>query len=250
MSYDRESYWNDVASNIRDRGEANIIAGDDEPYYRYKRELFLQLFHSIDFKGKSVLEIGSGPGGNLYELSSKGCSRIVGVDISSHMIELSTRLLQGKNIELKKIDGVHLPFDDKSFDIVFTSTVLQHNTDESQLQQLAAEISRVTKSQLILFERIEKTIKGHQTNTGRPVDFYAALFSPFKLSEIKFLKIQASYFVCGIIRKAFNSGKRKEGASLSRLSHVLESATLPVTKVLDRILPSERDLAMLRFERK
>ena len=249
--YDREAYWDKVAEEISSRNDLKIIAGDDEPYYRYKRKLFLQLFDTVDCSNKSVLEIGSGPGGNLDYLVSKGCSKIAGVDISPQMVQLSKKLLEGKNVEITKIDGTHLPFGKNNFDIVFTSTVLQHNTDEEKLKQLLEEIGRVSAREVILFERIERTIRGHETNLGRPVDYYATLLKPagFSLIEAKFLPIQASYYTCGAIRKIFNKKNRGEGEPISKLSHVLESFTLPVTSLLDQMVPSKRDLGMLRFQK-
>jgi len=50
--YHPEPYWNEVAKRISRREKAKIIAGDDEPYYRYKREKFLKLFDKIDFRIK------------------------------------------------------------------------------------------------------------------------------------------------------------------------------------------------------
>lgn len=128
--YNPELYWNAVAENISSRQDLKIIAGDDEPYYRYKRRRFLELLNTINFSDKTVLEIGSGPGGNLAFIYEKDCEKIVGVDISQQMVDLSKQLLTGKNIDVIKINGKDLPFADKSFDIVFTSTVLQHNTNE------------------------------------------------------------------------------------------------------------------------
>ena len=64
-NYHPELYWSDVAERIDSRDERNIIAGDDEPYYRYKRQRFLKLFNSVDFNDKNVLELGGGPGGNI-----------------------------------------------------------------------------------------------------------------------------------------------------------------------------------------
>jgi ubiquinone/menaquinone biosynthesis C-methylase UbiE len=250
--YNTEAYWDKVAQEIGSREDLKIIAGDDEPYYRYKRKLFLQLFDTIDFSNKSVLEIGSGPGGNLHHLSQKGCSKIAGVDISPQMVELSKKLLEGKGVEITKIDGLHLPFDNNSFDIIFTSTVLQHNTDDEKLKQLMTEIGRVAAKEVILFERIERTIKGHETNLGRPVGYYEAIMNQggFSLAETKFLPLQASFFTCGAIRKVFNRSDRKEGEPISRLSYSLESIALPVTRLLDKVIPSRRDLGMLRFKKK
>jgi SAM-dependent methyltransferase len=250
-SYNTENYWNTVAKEINNREGINIIAGDDEPYYRYKRKLFLQLFDTIDFGNKSVLEVGSGPGANLDYLSNKGCKEIAGVDISIEMMELSKKILQNKNIEVLKIDGMKIPFDNSHFDIVFTSTVLQHNTDEIKLKELIMDICRVSKSDVIIFERIEKKIKGRESNLGRPVEYYASLFKKnnFTLAHTSFLKIQVSYFVCGIIRKLFNRKNRKEGEPISGVANFLQIISLPITKVLDKIIPSHRDLGMLHFKR-
>jgi SAM-dependent methyltransferase len=250
-NYDKEHYWDSVAKNIEGRRDLNIIAGDDEPYYRYKRKLFVELLDTLPFEGKVVLEIGCGPGGNLDYLSYKNCKELVGVDISNEMVSLAKKLLQNKNVQILKIDGHSLPFEDNYFDIVFTSTVLQHNTDENELAQLSKSMSRVTNCTLIIFERIESRIKGHTTNLGRPVKYYQDLFGMYglKLISSKFLQLQASYLVSGVIRKIFNKKSRKEGESISKLAFVLETVTLPVTKLIDKIIPSKRDLAMLVFEK-
>jgi hypothetical protein len=165
------------------------------------------------------------------------------------MVELSKKLLQDKPVEVIKVDGVHLPFEDRSFDVVFTSTVLQHNTDEEKLKRLMSEIGRAAASEVILFERIEKKVKGHDTNQGRPVTYYEAIMKQagFTLVETKFLPIQASFYTCGAIRKVFNSSTRKEGEPISGFSNVLETITLPFTSLLDQVIPSKRDLGMLRF---
>ena len=64
-NYQPEPYWSEVANRIKSRKGESIIAGDDEPYYRYKRKKFLSMLNSVNFKEKSVLEIGCGPGGNF-----------------------------------------------------------------------------------------------------------------------------------------------------------------------------------------
>jgi ubiquinone/menaquinone biosynthesis C-methylase UbiE len=134
-SYHPENYWDNVAGEIASREDLTIIAGDDEPYYRYKRKRFLDLFRTLDFSGKSVLEIGSGPGGNLEVVHAMGARMVAGADISSQMISVARHNLAGKNIQLVKINGRELPFPGQSFDIVFTSTVLQHNTNEEILSR-------------------------------------------------------------------------------------------------------------------
>jgi ubiquinone/menaquinone biosynthesis C-methylase UbiE len=248
--YHPEHYWDTVAENIKARENLKIIAGDDEPYYHYKRRRFLNLLNTIDFTDKTILEIGSGPGGNLEFIYNKGCKKITGVDISKQMILLSKELLSGKNIDIIKINGTDLPFEDKAFDIVFTSTVLQHNTNEEELHHLINEICRVAKDEVLLFERIEKKIKGHETNLGRPISYYERLLkeNDFKLTTSNAMPIQVSYLVCGAIRKLFNRSNRKEGEPLSRFSIALEKLLLPVTSKLDKIALRKRDVMLLEFK--
>ncbi len=108
--YHPEPYWNEVAKRISRREEEKIIAGDDEPYYRYKREKFLKLFDKIDFQDKIVLEVGSGPGGNLFEILKKQPKELHGVDISHGMVDLSRKILNRKRVVINKTDGQNLPF--------------------------------------------------------------------------------------------------------------------------------------------
>jgi ubiquinone/menaquinone biosynthesis C-methylase UbiE len=250
-SYNPETYWDEVAKNIETRSDHPIIAGDNEPYYRYKRTRFLALFDTITVENRKVLEIGPGPGGNLLYLSDRGCAELAGADISTTMIELSKKNIGGRNIQLQKIDGTQLPFNTDDFDLVFTSTVLQHITDEIKLRELIKEACRVSRDEIVIFERIEKKIKGHETNIGRPIGYYTGLFTSngFKLVSTRFLSTRASYYVCGMIRKLFNRPHKKEGEPASRLTSTLQRITLPVTKLLDRILPGHNDQCMLRFKK-
>ena len=250
--YHPEHYWDNIASRIAARKGIKIIAGDDEPYYRYKRKRFLELLGKMDFASKAVLEVGSGPGGNLDFIYNKGCRRITGVDISGQMVALSRDLLKGKDIEVLKINGTVLPFEDSTFDCVFTSTVLQHITDERLLQQLCREICRVSKGEVWLFERVEDKIKGHESNIGRPVGYYKQLLklNGFELTGVQALPVQVSFYVCGVIRKVFNSKLRNEGEPLSKLAVALQKAFLPVTSLLDTVFPSKRDVTLFKFNKK
>lgn len=250
-TYHPETYWNEVAGKISRREEGHFIAGDDEPYYRYKRRKFLQIFNSIDLHNKEVLEVGCGPGGNLAVAVKQNPSRLVGADLSGQMLALAKKNLEGKPVELHLIPDHRFPFTDDSFDTVFTSTVLQHTTTETELAATVSEMCRVSRSDVYIFERIEKKIKGNESCLGRTVEFYEQLFleSGFVLAEKKFLFIQASYVMAGLTRKLLNRRRRREGERLTKLSLWLQRLLLPVTKVIDRIAKAERDLAMLHFKK-
>lgn len=250
-SYNPETYWSEVGQRIQERGDGNVVAGDDTPYYRYKRLRFLEMLHSADFKDKIIMEIGHGPGGNLAEVLKKNPAKINGVDISDTMIELAKQNLSSELISFQKTDGVTIDYPAQSQDLVFSATVLQHNSDEDMMKAMLKEMLRVSKDKVIIFERIEKTIKGDDLCVGRPVEYYAGIAKEmgFELVETEFINIQVSYLVCGAIRKVFNPGNRKEGESLNGFSIFLQKTLLPITKLLDKIFTSKRDLGKLVFER-
>ncbi len=250
-AYHPEPYWSDVAKRIDSRGGNNVIAGDDEPYYRYKRQRFLEMLRTVDFKGKAVLEIGSGPGGNLKEIHRHQPSKLVGADISSEMIKVASSHLP-KDINLVKIDGTSLPFEDKSFDIVFTATVLQHNTNDTMMKQIASEAFRVSGKEVFLFERIESQLKGDDLCMGRPVSYYAEIAEQngFELVDTSFINIRTSYYVSGSIRKLLNPSSRVEGEPFTPYALLAQKVTLPVTKILDKIFTSKKDIAKMHFVRK
>ncbi len=250
-AYNPEIYWSKVAHRIDDRSDGSVIAGDDEPYYVYKRVKFIEMLDDLDVKGKDVLEVGSGPGGNLLHLNSQNAKSLTGVDISEKMIELSRRNCPD-SIKFFKTDGAEFPLSYGQFDIVFSATVLQHITDEVMLRSVIGEMCRVAGSKVVLHERIEKEIKGDELNYGRPIAWYTQFFenNNYELVSSRFLNVNISYYVCGAIRKTFDSKDRNEGEPVSRLSSIFQKVVLPVTKVLDRVFKAKRGLAKLEFVRK
>lgn len=249
QSYHPEPYWSEVAERIAGREGRNVIAGDDEPYYRYKRERFLDLLHSVDFSAKRVLEVGPGPGGNLSEVLKHNPASLHGADISRNMIELASKHLKDPRVTLTKIDGRNLPFKDGSFDIVFTATVLQHNTDEAMLKQILSEICRVSGEQVILFEMVAPKVSGDALCMSRPPAYYAALCADhgFQLRELRYINIFVSYLLAGFTRKALNPRGRAEGEPLTGLSLAAQRLGLPLTKLLDRVFTARRDVAKMAF---
>lgn len=250
--YHPEPYWSEVAKRIKAREDKNVIAGDDEPYYRYKREKFVKLLKSLSFKDQSVLEVGCGPGGNLSEICPSKPAHLVGVDISQDMIDLAKKNVQCEGVELIKIDGQGLPFEDKTFDLCFTATVLQHNTDHQMMETILRDLCRVSKKYVVLFEHIDQNgISGDDLMRGRPVQVYADICNAcgFELVKKDFININVSYFVCGAIRKLLNPRTRQEGEPLTPFSVSLQKLTLLITKPLDNVFRSERDLGKLVFKR-
>ncbi len=90
--YDPERYWGQVGSHISERAAPSVLAGDDEPFDQLKRRKFVErMLGKLPIAGKSCLEVGCGPGGNLVELQRLGPARLAGVDISQTMVDLAAR---------------------------------------------------------------------------------------------------------------------------------------------------------------
>lgn len=190
--HDLESYWNNTAEHIKRYRIKELltkgIVGTLNPWFTYKKSRILKVLDRIEVKDKRVLEVGCGTGFNCRYLMKKG-AKIIGVDISSKMIELAREAAtyEGLNIPFYKIDGSHLSFQDGSFDLVFTVTVLQHILDEKMLDELLKSISRVTKKEgeAIIFEDVSVRAQKNSTYISRTRDDYITLFksNDFKLAS-------------------------------------------------------------------
>lgn len=80
--------------------------------------------------GMTLLDCGCGPGDltlGLAEVVEPGAA--VGIDLEPSMIEqaiASANLRQVPNVHFQTANICHLPFDDSSFDSLFTCAVLEH----------------------------------------------------------------------------------------------------------------------------
>lgn len=101
-------------------------------------------FKKWNLKDKSVLEYGFGVGRILKYMSeySNSCH---GVDISEKMLKHAKDYLKNKDIKLRCFDGKTLPYDNNSFDMVYSIHVLQHIPTKKMLNNALVEIRRVLK---------------------------------------------------------------------------------------------------------
>lgn len=95
----------------------------------------------------SVLEVGCGTGAVLLEVQRAGIgSTHVGVDMADPNCHPHVGVIEA-GIKLMRQDHERLPFEDKSFDFVYASHVLEHVTDE---RRFLAELSRVSRHWIYL----------------------------------------------------------------------------------------------------
>jgi SAM-dependent methyltransferase len=255
--YDVESYWSRVGREIAARQGSSLVAGDDNPFFRYKRKKFLKKFlHTINFDSKIVLEVGCGPGGNLLEIGQhRSPEKLLGVDISQTMIEIATGNLARHNVaaELYKVDGANLPFADRSIDLSYTVTVLQHNTDGTALKALVRQICRVTRGTIVLMEDTgSKGLSGTGSFIGRQVDVYTSVLSEhgFEMSECTYLHTRVSYLGWAVVSEIFLSKNHKEGEPIGTVPRTLTASLIPVTRILDDCFVEKRGLTKMVFNRR
>jgi len=246
--YSTEEYWDRVGKRLQLRQrDASSIAGDDTQFYREKRKLFLERFLAPAVKGSaSVLEIGSGPGGNLTWLAPR-VSMAVGADVSRPMIEIARR--NGARF-LVRTDGRRLPFRDRSCSVVFTATVLQHNPP-SQCLAVLREMARVCDDGLHLFEDTAPVgVRDRRSHWLRRPEWYAARLEPlgFRLTSIERLAL-AWQELAAVAARALVPGRSPEGAPLSNARVSLERRLLRLARVPDCVLPQLVGLTRMSFSR-
>jgi len=108
-------------------------------------EKVFSILGEIGVKDKRVLDFGSGDGRYSFRIGELSAKEVIGIDISQAMIKIADHELrsrEAKNIKFIEADGNNLPFEDNSFDFVFSHFVLLHFKNTLEPLQ---EIARVLK---------------------------------------------------------------------------------------------------------
>jgi SAM-dependent methyltransferase len=246
--YSSREYWNKVANELDSRdGDASIVAGDDTAFYRVKRELFLQqLLGPAIGDAKAVLEVGSGPGGNLNWLKRR-METVVGADVSETMIKLARR--NGVQA-LVRIDGSRLPFRDRSCEAVFSATVLQHNPPEVCIP-LIREMARVCGDQLHLFEDTAPVgVRDRRSHWLRRPNWYATRIEPLGFRSVVVERLPLTWQeTAAVVSRGVVARTRHEGEAVSETQSRLERNLLRAARLPDRVLPATVGLTRMSFRR-
>ena len=150
---DIQAFWGALYRSLYDQvdGRLNrddlLQALDDlEDMFRMRRHLPGAEMPLGDLAGKQVLEIGPGSGGHSALFARHGAT-VTAIDITgerARATDAKFRLLGdlAAGCHAMQGDSEHLPFDDASFDIVYSNGVLHHTTDT---EAALAEVHRVLK---------------------------------------------------------------------------------------------------------
>ncbi len=94
-------------------------------------------------KGSKVLDIGCG-NGRLLNLFKDSSINYTGIDSSKKLIEIAKKYRKGKEIFIHG-NAVSLPFENETFDTVFSIAVLHHIPSKKFRKQFISEAHRVLK---------------------------------------------------------------------------------------------------------
>ena len=144
-----EEFWNRLPCGDAQVGGVQEYAGDYEAFftaydrYRYGTERhILQCLDEIHLDGKRVLEIGLGQGADSEQLIRRGAIWS-GLDLTQESVDrvrtrLALRRLPYESVRRGSV--LALPYDDHSFDVVFSHGVLHH---VPEVRSAEREIHRV-----------------------------------------------------------------------------------------------------------
>lgn len=107
------------------------------------------------------LDIGCGPAGNTQELSSLGWST-VGVETN----EVACRIAAHRGIAVVRGDGRRLPFADGSFDLVLSTDVWEHVSEDHVVAREAFRVLRPGGRLLVAVPSGMKLWSGHDVALG------------------------------------------------------------------------------------
>jgi len=133
-----------VHSRQVDYGKASNFYAEHRPGFPQQFYDRLELL-GVEFKGKKVLDLGSGPGVIALELAKRGATEVVGTDISAGQIEAANQLAQKFGLQdkckFKVAPSEETGLPEKYFDAVTAGTCWHWFDNEKACK----EVRRVLK---------------------------------------------------------------------------------------------------------
>ncbi|MFT5972897.1 MAG: ubiquinone/menaquinone biosynthesis C-methylase UbiE [Cryomorphaceae bacterium] len=149
--YLKEELYEDIVNRLKEQDidlndvKRSDIAGADEFHVR-GAAVSKELAESITLEGAKVLDVGCGLGGPCRMLADEYNCQATGIDLSNEYIRTAKELSKLVKLDSKTSfiqgDATSLPFDDNTFDVVWTQHVQMNIPDKNKLY---SEISRVLK---------------------------------------------------------------------------------------------------------
>jgi ubiquinone/menaquinone biosynthesis C-methylase UbiE len=211
------------------------ISGVDEFHVR-GAEVSNELVNEIYLNDTEVLDVGCGLGGPSRMLADRFNCKVTGVDLSEDYINTAQKLSelvgQTENTTFIQADALKLPFEDASFDVVWTQHVQMNIKDKTKFY---TEIHRVLRDEgaLVYYDIFKKGEE--EVNYPLPWANNASInfLEPIKLvdallNDLGFIRLQttdqtlkAKQYLLGALDKI-----KKQGPSILGLNLLMGKSTM------------------------
>ncbi len=207
MSERKFDEFDHFANDYREIHNQNLkLSGVTSDYFSEHKIQILKENEQIE--SINFLDFGCGDGNSaIHFYNYFPNSTYNGIDISSESINVA-KSLATNNTNFQTFDGMNIPFEDNTFDVIFTACVF-HHIDFKLHQNLFKEIYRVLKpgGKFYIFEHNPwNPVTRHIVNTC-PFDADAVLLSPTYTKNIlnKVFKNHSTNFILFFPRHKFFS---------------------------------------------
>lgn len=176
----QDDNFDKYADNYRNIHTKNIkqLSGKDSNFFtEYKIKEISHLFKNK--KRIRILDVGCGDGNSAkYFLEYFKNIEYIGIDISSDSIKVARNNNNNSKFHFEVYDGKNIPFEQKSFDLVFIACVMHHVSPKNHIS-LLKECKRVLKNDgtVIIFEHNPYNPLTLKTVNNCPFDKDAILMS-------------------------------------------------------------------------
>lgn len=162
--YRKRGIFEDICKKLEQKGidlnkvSRADISGVDE-FHVGGAEVSNELVNEIYLKDTKVLDVGCGLGGPARMLADRFNCKVTGIDLSEEYIDTAQKLSElvglTDNTVFIQADALNLPFEDSSFDVVWTQHVQMNIKDKTRFY---AEIGRVLNDEgaLVYYDIFKK----------------------------------------------------------------------------------------------
>jgi ubiquinone/menaquinone biosynthesis C-methylase UbiE len=150
--YGRGRILDSILTSLRETGKdpARLTPADLAPVDEFHirgREATVELACRASLKpGSHALDVGCGLGGSARYLAAEHQCRVTGIDLTQEYVDVANTLADmvglSDRVKFEQANALEMPFDDSSFDVVWTQHVQMNIADKTAFY---GEIARVTR---------------------------------------------------------------------------------------------------------
>ncbi|MFH1591795.1 MAG: class I SAM-dependent methyltransferase [Candidatus Woesearchaeota archaeon] len=206
--YSNREYWREL--DVEEDESRWDIVGSRGLYFNYYKELFEKKLNSLldYFKNKKVLEVGCGKG-KWSLLFARNQAEVLATDINPNMVKFCKKQAKKENLAGLKVAVLDITRErpKEKYDVIFTSTVLQHICEEDMFECAIRNmvLSLKSRGKIILIEtaaprpisrllqKIADKTKGIQDCSYRSLSSYKKIFRKYGLKFVSFQGVDLSF---------------------------------------------------------